>query len=95
MSLEIYYTPKSKETLKSVFEFICQNFGEKSGDKFVEKAGKIIKLISEQPYMYKASTIDERVRVGLITKQSSLFYRVNDDKIHLLFFWDNRQEPVF
>jgi plasmid stabilization system protein ParE len=95
MSLEIYYTPKSKETLKSVFEFICQNFGEKSGYKFVEKAEKIIKLISEQPYMYRASTIDERVRVGLITKQSSLFYRVNDDKIHLLFFWDNRQKPVF
>jgi plasmid stabilization system protein ParE len=93
MSVTVYYTPRSKETLISVFKFICQNFGEKSGDKFVEKAGKIIKLVSEQPFMYKASAIDERVRIALITKQSSLFYHVHGESIRLLFFWDNRQEP--
>jgi hypothetical protein len=45
--------------------------------------------------MYKALAIDENVRVGFITKQCSLIYRVTDTEIHLLYFWDNRQEPLF
>ncbi|MEO6521832.1 MAG: type II toxin-antitoxin system RelE/ParE family toxin [Mucilaginibacter sp.] len=93
MSLQVFYTPRSKETLESVYHFINNKFGTKSADKFTIKAERIIQLIVEQPLMFKASTIDESIRIGLITKQTSLFYRITETSIHLLFFWDNRQEP--
>ena len=93
MSLEIFYTPRSNETLKSVYDFIFYKFGIKSADKFVSKAEKTIALIAEQPFMFRATSIDENVRIGFISKQTSLFYRVEHTSIHLLFFWDNRQEP--
>jgi plasmid stabilization system protein ParE len=94
VSLPIFYTPRSRETLKSVYDFIHNKFGTKAADKFALKAEKTIDLIAEYPLMFKASTIDENVRVGFITRQTSLFYRVTNTSIHLLFFWDNRQEPV-
>ncbi|MES2112954.1 MAG: hypothetical protein V4577_29665 [Bacteroidota bacterium] len=50
--------------------------------------------MSTQPYMFKASSIDEHVRIAFITKQTSQFYMITDESIHLLFFWDNRQEPI-
>jgi hypothetical protein len=59
----------------------------------VVKAEKVVALIATQPLMFKASDFDENIRIGLITRQCSLFYRVTDTSIHLLFFWDNRQEP--
>jgi plasmid stabilization system protein ParE len=93
MSLQIFYTPHSKETLGAVYNFINLKFGRRSADEFVLKAEKTIQLIVQHPLMFKASTIDENVRIGLISKQTSLFYRVTDTSIHLLFFWDNRQEP--
>ena len=93
MSLPIFYTPRSKETFAAVYDFICNKFGINSANKFALKADKIIALIAENPLMYKATEIDETVRVALITKQCSLFYRITDTSIHLLFFWDNRQEP--
>ncbi len=46
--LTIYYTPKSKETLKSVYKFITQKFGKRSADKFILKAEKTIALITKQ-----------------------------------------------
>ncbi|HTE00669.1 MAG TPA: type II toxin-antitoxin system RelE/ParE family toxin [Mucilaginibacter sp.] len=95
MSLQVFYTPRSKETLESVYNFINDKFGTKSADQFLLKAEKIIALVTEHPFMFKASEIDDNVRIGLITKQTSLFYRVTDTSIHLLFFWDNRQEPFF
>ena len=94
MSLVIFYTPRSKETLKSVYDFIHNKFGIRSANEFASKAEKTIALIAEFPLMFKATAIDESVRIGFISKQTSLFYRVTDTSIHLLFFWDNRQEPV-
>ena len=95
MSLSVYYTPRSKETLTSVYQFILNKFGVTAANRFLLKSKKIIKLIAEHPLMFKASDIDENVRVALVTKQCSLFYRAIDTAIHLLFFWDNRQEPLF
>jgi len=93
MSLIIYYTPRAKETLDSVYNFINTKFGTNSADKFALKAEKIIDLIAEYPYMFKATPFDKNVRIGLISKQTSLFYRVTATSVHLLFFWDNRQDP--
>lgn len=45
--------------------------------------------------MFRASAFDPAVRVGFISKQTSLFYKVTEEAIYLLFFWDNRQEAIF
>ncbi|MBD1386156.1 type II toxin-antitoxin system RelE/ParE family toxin [Mucilaginibacter rigui] len=95
MSLQIYYTPNSRETFKSTYNFIKNKFGSSAADKFSIKADKTIYLLADHPLMFKVSTIAPDVRVGLITKQCSLFYRVTETAIHILFFWDNRQEPIF
>ena len=93
MSLQIHYTPRSKETLESIYSFILNQFGVNSANNFLSKAEKGISLIAEHPLMFKATAIDENVRICVISKQTSLFYRVTDTSIDLLFFWDNRQEP--
>ena len=93
MSLQIFYTPRSRQTLESVYQFIQNKFGTKSADHFLLKAEKTISLIAEHPLMFKASTVDDNIRIGFISKQTSLFYKVTETSVHLLFFWDNRQEP--
>jgi plasmid stabilization system protein ParE len=94
MSLQIVYTPDSLETLVSIYNFISEKFGAKSADTFVLKAEKTISLIAQFPLMFKSTSIDNDVRIGFISKQTSLFYKVTDTSIQLLFFWDNRQEPI-
>ncbi|QXV66957.1 type II toxin-antitoxin system RelE/ParE family toxin [Mucilaginibacter sp. 21P] len=92
--MQILYTDTAKQTLLSTYDFIKNQFGEKSAKLFADKADKTIKLLAEYPLMFKASDLGPNVRVGMITKQCSLFYRVTETEIHLLFFWDNRQEPL-
>lgn len=94
MGLNILYTLRSKETFASTYYFIQNEFGDITADKFKVKAEKTIRLIAQQPYMFKAIENDKNVRLGLITKQTSLLYRVTNDSIHILVFWDNRQEPI-
>jgi plasmid stabilization system protein ParE len=87
MSLEILYTPRAKETLNLIYNFIHNEFGAKPAVKFALKAEKVVALIAEFPLMYKSTTIDPTVRIAFISKQCSLFYRVTDTEVHLLFFW--------
>jgi plasmid stabilization system protein ParE len=67
--------------------------GGSSAEKFVERTYKVLDTISQQPYIFKAYQ-EKDVRKGLITKHTSVVYRVVNDRIEVLFFWDNRQEPV-
>lgn len=94
MPLDVFYTPKAKETFALVYNFISENFGVKVANQFFKKAERTIHLISQQPFMYKTSSIDENVRIAPFTKNTSLFYQVKNKSINLLFFYDNRQEPL-
>jgi len=94
MSLVIISTRKSRQTLRLTYQFIERKFGVSIADEFLQKVDRTVALIAEQPFMFKASTIDINVRIALVTPQSSLYYRVTDNEIHLLFFWNNRQDPI-
>jgi plasmid stabilization system protein ParE len=93
MSLEIVFTPKAKDTFISIVSFIQQKWGNRSSEKFIEKTYKILDTISQQPYLFKAYQEND-VRKGLITNQTSVVYRIQHDRVEILFFWDNRQDPV-
>ncbi|WP_316765254.1 type II toxin-antitoxin system RelE/ParE family toxin [Pedobacter frigiditerrae] len=94
MALAVFYTPKAKETFVLVYNLIAEKFSVKIANEFLSKAEKTIRLISEQPYMYKSSAIDEDIRVANFTKNTSLFYQVTNKQVNLLFFFDNRQDPL-
>ncbi|GGE39141.1 hypothetical protein EV200_107101 [Pedobacter psychrotolerans] len=87
------------ETAFLTFESICaqvqERLGEKALNDFKKNTIKTLELISETPFLYKRTAFDPNIRQGLIKKISSVFYEVKSDRIEVLFFWDNRQEPMF
>jgi plasmid stabilization system protein ParE len=93
MKLAIILTPKAKDTFLSIILFIREKWGSSSAEKFVERTYRVLDTIAQQPYIFKAYQ-EKDVRKGLITKHTSVVYRVVNDRIEVLFFWDNRQEPV-
>ena len=60
---------------------------------FIKDVNSTINTITTQPYIFKAS-IDKNFRQAYITKQTSMFYEVWDTQIMILYFWDNRQQPI-
>ena len=93
MKLEIILTPKAKDTFLATIIFIKLKWGDKSAEKFVNRTYQVLDTIAQQPYLFKAYQGND-VSKGLITKHTSLIYRVLHDRIEVLFLWDNRQEPV-
>lgn len=93
--MELVFTDKASEMLISVALFIEQKWNLKQADKFLLKAYQTFDLILEHPFIFKASTLDPKIRIGIIAKQCSFFYEVKDTEIVILFLWDNRQNPIF
>jgi plasmid stabilization system protein ParE len=95
MSRRIIFSDDAIEILLSITNYIENNWGSRNADKFLAKVHKTLDLTSKNPYMFKASSIEDNVRKGLISKQTSFFYEIHENEIFILFFWDNRQESIF
>lgn len=93
MNLAIVWTNEAKTTFDDTVIQIESKWGNRSAGKFVKATYKTISSISNQPYLFKASH-NENVRQAVITSQTSMFYEVHSSHIVILFFWDNRQEPI-
>lgn len=95
MSLVVVYTPAAKDTIQSIYAFLTSKFGPRTANKFVLKAEQTIALLTKHPLMFKISPFNDQVRVAVLNKNCSLFYRVTDNQLQLLYFWDNRQDLLF
>ena len=95
MSLSVVFTDDATEMLLLITGHIENRWSKKEAEKFLKKACKTINLVAGNPYMFKASVLKHDIRIGFISKQTSFFYKVQDTEIIILFFWDNRQEPLF
>jgi plasmid stabilization system protein ParE len=91
--LSIFWTDEAKETFAAIFSFILDRFNERSAKKFLKQTNRILAIIKLQPEIFEAS-ISDQFRKGKITNHTSVYYEIEDDQIRLLFFFDNRQEPL-
>ena len=94
MKRELCFTDKASEMLLLTSLFIENKFSRPHADKFVDKAYKTFSVLIQQPFIFKASSFDEEIRIGIINKNCSFYYQVQESKILILFLWDNRQESI-
>jgi plasmid stabilization system protein ParE len=94
VSLTVNWTDEAQETFDGIVILIDQNWGYKSAAEFVSNVQRIIQLISVQPYLFKEVSIPD-CRQVVVTKQTSMVYTVRNHSIIILFFYDNRQDPIF
>lgn len=92
--MKVVWSENAETTFDVIVLYIEAKFGVISAKKFIAKVDSVIHSISNQPYIYKSSNFNNKVRKATITKQCSLFYEINKETIQLSYFWDNRQEPM-
>ncbi|NLU38035.1 MAG: type II toxin-antitoxin system RelE/ParE family toxin [Bacteroidales bacterium] len=89
---KIVWTPVAVETYHSLVQYLALEWGDLFKTKFLNEVEWVVDLISQNPEMFKRSTRYKNIRIGYLSKQCSLIYRIKPDKIELLLFWDNRQD---
>jgi plasmid stabilization system protein ParE len=93
--MKIIWSKNAEITFDLLVNQLENNFGKLTAKKFITKTHKTILTLSLYPYIFKKTSFQENIRKATISKQCSLYYEVNKNEIQLLYFWDNRQEPLF
>jgi plasmid stabilization system protein ParE len=94
MSVPIEWTKEADETFEIIVELLDSVWGTKETTKFIKRVNQLLFTIREQPFIFKFSEINLDIKKALISKQTSFFYKIEKDRIIILYFWDNRQEPI-
>ena len=91
--MQVIWAPEAEETFDAMHTYILNNWGTAASADFIKKTKRLLKSVSAMPEMFPETTYPN-IRKAVIVPQSSLFYEVHEKHIGLLFFWDNRQEPM-
>ncbi|MFN8255593.1 MAG: type II toxin-antitoxin system RelE/ParE family toxin [Bacteroidales bacterium] len=92
MALKIQWTKRAVDSFEKIVNYIEENWSESSAKTFVQKTNKLIFQIADNPGMCP-NIVGKEVKRGVITRQTSLYYRVMNGVVRLITFWDNRRNP--
>jgi plasmid stabilization system protein ParE len=90
--MKIKWTTKAKADYILILDYLLSKFSSKEVDTFVNITNDTLLLISKTPLMYP-KTETKNIHKCVLVKQVNLYYRINNNEIELLTFWDNRRNP--
>ena len=93
MALEIKWSKKADRSFDSIIAYLNGEFGKTTTSNFVRKVHEFIDLLCEFPELGTEENKDLNIRGFVIIKQVKIFYKIRNQNIILLNFYDNRQRP--
>ncbi len=91
--MKIVLTKYARENLTKILKYIEDNWSVLDRKNFVNNLDNMLNIISDHPYLCVESKIFPGIRRCTLSKQNSLYYKINNDKIIVLMIYDNRQNP--
>ncbi|NPA36627.1 MAG: type II toxin-antitoxin system RelE/ParE family toxin [Chlorobi bacterium] len=86
MALTIFGTKRADKKLDQIQKYLVEKRGEVVAKAFTRK-------VYDFPEIGTLENKEKGISGFTIVKQVNLFYRIKEDKIILLTFFDNRQNP--
>jgi len=89
----ITWNRRASNNFNSIITYLQNEWGDRVTRDFVSRTYRIIELLALNPEMGSVEHFEKQIRGILITKHNTLFYRIEEEKLILLNFFDNRQHP--
>jgi len=85
VSYSIRWLPEAELTYAAVLEYLKEHWTSKEVMAFIDRTEEVIEYIRKRPKQYTYSKKKDVYR-AVVTKQTSLFYRIKSSEIELLVF---------
>lgn len=93
MALEILWTRQADHKFDKIIEYLLHEWNQKVTESFVKKVYDTLDTLAEFPEIGTMEHKEKEIRGFTIVKQINVFYKVSNNKIIILNFFDNRQSP--
>lgn len=93
MNYRIQWTTNAYLDFSQIVNFIKESWGKRSAEDFINNVDAIMSLLIIFPQLGKILHPSKQIRALIISKQTTVVYRIKDYAIIILNFFDNRQDP--
>ncbi|CAM4159554.1 type II toxin-antitoxin system RelE/ParE family toxin [Flavobacterium antarcticum] len=90
---EILWTDNALIELQKTIIYLEENWTEKELQNLVTQLEHTLKLIAQNPHIFQVSDFKKEVRRAVVLTLNTLYYRILEDKVEILSFFSNRQNP--
>jgi plasmid stabilization system protein ParE len=91
--MKVFLSPLAERKIQLLLEYLENEWSIKARKEFLSIFTKKIKQISSQPESCMRSKEFPNLYKCVITKQTSIFYRIVSNEIEIITIIDNRQDP--
>ena len=91
MDYNIFWTEEAVQNLEKIIDYLFTNWTHKEVENFKSKLSKQIDLIEKNPRMFPISPFQPRLRKAVLSKQTSIFYEIDDNVIYIAYVFVNHQ----
>lgn len=89
--MNVIWSPQAKKDFWNNIDYLEAEWSEKTVLNFIEKVNTTIDLLKNDNVLFVKTNYRNVYKV-VITKHISLYYRIENNKIELLRFWNNFQD---
>ena len=90
---KIVLTKRATDSLENLFQYLENEWSIKVRNEFIKKFENAVYQIRKFPEVAPASKEIPNLHRYILTKQTSLFYRVDKTSITIITVFDNRMNP--
>ena len=91
--LPVYFSPLAAKKLEWLCEYLEEEWGQNSKKKFLLRLAEIGSIIGTFPNGYPELRDFPGFRKCIVSKYTSLIFRVNESDVEVVTLIDNRQDP--
>jgi len=93
MALEVFWSTRASKKFDKIINYLNNEWGDKASKTFTKKVYDFIDLLAEFPEIGAFQDKEKEIQGFVVIKQITVYYRVDKNKLILLNFFDNRQNP--
>jgi plasmid stabilization system protein ParE len=90
---KLVWSDEAIKNLKGIIGYLENNWTQKEIRKFVKLLDKQLALIINNPFLFAQSDHSKGIRKSVLSKQTTIYYRIAVDEIRIITLFDNRQNP--
>ncbi|WP_052143687.1 type II toxin-antitoxin system RelE/ParE family toxin [Wocania ichthyoenteri] len=92
--MQVAWTKQAEDSFNETVDYLLEAWTVKEANNFIELVEAIVYKIELNPKLFKVSIFDKESREVVITKHTSMFYRLlNKNTIEVEYFWNNYRNP--
>ncbi len=92
--MNVVWTKQAEDSFTSVIDYLLEEWTTKEATNFIDLVEFIIEQIKINLEQFKVSVFDKKSREEVITKQTTMFYRLKTKTtIEIEYFWNNYRNP--